>query len=234
MTLVLTVSFHCNFLAASHTGDAPLCCCRQCTPSSASLLSRSFNLESSYSENVASLLDSLVQASAARSIFHSGSSTHTKMRCFQRAGVGTVFSPQFLISNVLDLSTEELKIQSAVLSADDIQSVLLLENVINHVSAVNPLDGCTCVHYAVESGDNVSLVTMLLSADSAVANVQDKSGLTPLHVACKLNRNKLVQMLVVSISSCSFPLLGIFRATHKCSLESLLWVTVGDPEIISH
>ena len=35
--------------------------------------------------------------------------------------------------------------------------------------------------------------------DNTVANIQDNFGLTPLHLACKLNRKKLVELLIVSL-----------------------------------
>ena len=68
----------------------------------------------------------------------------------------------------------------------------------NHISAINPLDGTTCLHKTVEGGDNVAIAAGLLSMDSTVANIQDSFGLTSLHLACKLNRRKLVELLIVS------------------------------------
>ena len=69
----------------------------------------------------------------------------------------------------------------------------------NHISAINPLDGTTCLHKTVEGGDNVVVAAGLLSMDSTVANIQDSFGLTSLHLACKLNRRKLVELLIVSV-----------------------------------
>ena len=43
---------------------------RRSASSGVSLLSRSFNMDAGYQENVASLLDSLTQATGSRSIFH--------------------------------------------------------------------------------------------------------------------------------------------------------------------
>ena len=80
-----------------------------------------------------------------------------------------------------------------------ISSFTFSDNLVNHISAINPLDGTTCLHKTVEGGDNVDLAVGLLSMDSTVANIQDSFGLTSLHLACKLNRRKIVELLIVSV-----------------------------------
>lgn len=82
------------------------------------------------------------------------------------------------------------------------------DNRINHISAINPLDGTTCLHKTVEGGDNVTIANQLLRLDNTVANIQDSMGLTALHLACKLNRKKLVQLFIVSVK---FLFLGKFK-----------------------
>ena len=54
-------------------------------------------------------------------------------------------------------------------------------------------------HKTVEGGDNVAIAAGLLSMDSTVRNIQDSFGLTSLHLACKLNRRKIVELLIVSV-----------------------------------
>ena len=77
-----------------------------------------------------------------------------------------------------------------------ISSFTFSDNLVNHISATNPLDGTTCLHKTVEGSDNVDLAAGLLSM---VANIQDSFGLTSLHLACKLNRRKIVELLIVSV-----------------------------------
>ena len=75
---------------------------------------------------------------------------------------------------------------------------------INHVCAINTLDGCTAVHRAIQCSDQKTgllILGLLLTTDTAetaVINVQNVDGLTPLHLACKLDHKQVVKKLLVS------------------------------------
>ncbi|XP_023931037.1 ankyrin-1 isoform X1 [Lingula anatina] len=66
---------------------------------------------------------------------------------------------------------------------------------VSHVLAINPRDGCTALHRAIEGGDNYSIALLLVEADLNCLNMQDHAGLAPLHLACKLVRKKTVEKL---------------------------------------
>ncbi|XP_055327631.1 uncharacterized protein LOC129580901 [Paramacrobiotus metropolitanus] len=67
---------------------------------------------------------------------------------------------------------------------------------INHVSAINVVDGCCAVHRAIEVGDNVSVVRLLIKKDPFCANIQEHNGFTPLHLAVVLRRKSIIKYLL--------------------------------------
>ncbi|CAG2198042.1 unnamed protein product [Mytilus edulis] len=72
---------------------------------------------------------------------------------------------------------------------------------INHICAVNSMDGSTSLHTCLLKGDNFRIMELLLKIDpnDMTVNIQNISGLTPLHLACQLERRKCTEILVVSI-----------------------------------
>ncbi|KAL5005602.1 hypothetical protein ScPMuIL_016760 [Solemya velum] len=71
------------------------------------------------------------------------------------------------------------------------------DGLVSHVCAVNPFDGCTPLHRALEGGDNSQVVYVLLFSDASCINTQNTDGLTPLHLACKLGRKKSLEKLLM-------------------------------------
>ncbi|XP_064646127.1 uncharacterized protein LOC135499321 [Lineus longissimus] len=74
-------------------------------------------------------------------------------------------------------------------------SIFMTPNVISHVCAVNPRDGRTPLHRALETGDHVGILLVLVETDDLCVDIQDAEGLSPLHLACKLGRKKCVEKL---------------------------------------
>ncbi|XP_059173061.1 serine/threonine-protein phosphatase 6 regulatory ankyrin repeat subunit B-like isoform X2 [Physella acuta] len=70
------------------------------------------------------------------------------------------------------------------------------DNLVSHVCAVNLIDGTTALHQAVRHTDATNILIMLLNADLAALNMQDKRGETILHTACRLNKSKLVEVIL--------------------------------------
>ncbi|CAG2239835.1 CEMIP [Mytilus edulis] len=69
---------------------------------------------------------------------------------------------------------------------------------INHICAVNSMDGSTSLHTCLLKGDNFRIMELLLKIDpnDMTVNIQNISGLTPLHLACQLERRKCTEILV--------------------------------------
>lgn len=69
---------------------------------------------------------------------------------------------------------------------------------INHVCAVNSMDGSTTLHNCLLKGDNFRIMELLLKIDpnDMTVNLQNSLGLTPLHLACQLERRKCAEILV--------------------------------------
>ncbi|CAG2199553.1 unnamed protein product [Mytilus edulis] len=69
---------------------------------------------------------------------------------------------------------------------------------INHICAVNSMDGSTTLHTCLLKGDNCKIMELLLKIDpnDMTVNIQNSSGLTPLHLACQLERRKCTEILV--------------------------------------
>ncbi|CAG2239833.1 unnamed protein product [Mytilus edulis] len=95
--------------------------------------------------------------------------------------------------------TENRKVES---SLHDISRPLGLviyhDGFINHICAVNSMDGSTTLHTCLLKGDNFRIMELLLKIDpnDMTVNIQNSSGLTPLHLACQLERRKCTEILV--------------------------------------
>ncbi|CAG2252375.1 unnamed protein product [Mytilus edulis] len=72
---------------------------------------------------------------------------------------------------------------------------------INHICAVNSMDGSTTLHTCLLKETTSEIMELLLKIDpnDMTVNIQNSSGLTPLHLACQLERRKCTEILVVSI-----------------------------------
>ncbi|EDV21038.1 uncharacterized protein TRIADDRAFT_60399 [Trichoplax adhaerens] len=65
------------------------------------------------------------------------------------------------------------------------------------VCAVNPRDGYTALHRAVQGSDsNVGIVKVLINANNECLNMSENSGNTALHLACQLRRKMIIKALL--------------------------------------
>lgn len=68
----------------------------------------------------------------------------------------------------------------------------------NHVSAVNVVDGSCALHRVIEVGDNVEAARRLVKVDPFCINIQEHNGFSSLHLAVILRRRRILNFLLQS------------------------------------